>query len=91
MGPVWSAACLSVYMGSPFPARLGGSGEDSHYQSVEHRASAAIICLKCRADFHYTSSIPDIPGWQGRITGKRGRGGSGALTDWRLLLPRRGL
>ena len=45
--------------------------------------SAAIICLKCGADFHYTASIPGIPGRQGWITGKPEWGGPTAVTGGR--------
>lgn len=88
---VWSASLWSgIHIRTPFPACLKKKGFDRHYKSVKraaslHRctASAAIICLKCGADFHYTACIPGIPGQQGWITGKPEWGGLSAMMGGR--------
>ena len=53
-----------------------GKGFDRRYKCVKR-------CFKCGADFHDTSSIPDIPGWQRWITARPDRGGPVSLTDGR--------
>lgn len=65
-------------------------GFDRHYKSVKWAASlrhcttsAAIIFLKCGADFHYTACIPGIPGLQRWITGKPEWGRPTAMTGGR--------